>query len=179
MHLYHFAIALGLEALTVCTLAIDTSSTSLFNQYHNLSLNTTRPVNTTDKYYVECLGITNPRQPKLSATSCDVHTICRKLSFPQPRLTSRGQWKWTTVPGCSLGYYIPQDAPAALIPLSQECENGIFGRIIGQCGTDQRYNSGSINVDYPPTPLMPGFPVTVGYPRYIMAPSELDTGTSA
>jgi len=172
MHPYYLALALSLEALTG-------SSTSLLDQYHNISLNTNRPFNTTDKHYVGCLRITNPRQPKLSATSCDVHTICRKLSFPQPRLTARGQWKWTTVSGCSLGYYIPQDAPAALIPLVQECENDIFGRIIEQCGTDQRYNSGSINVDYPPTQLMPGFPVTVGYPRYIMAPSELDTGTSA
>lgn len=181
MLVHRLALLSFFQVIAVSPLAVTISSYSLLSQCQSLSLNATQPVNTTDKYYVECLPITNPRQPKLSTGSCGtaVFTICSKLSFPQPRRTARGRWQWTTLPGCSLGYYIPEDAPAALIPNKEECEGDIFGRIIKQCGSDPRYNTGVINVDYPPTPLMPGFPVTAGNPRYIMAPSELDTRTSS
>lgn len=175
------ALILCLQALKASSLVIETPANSSPSQYHNLSLNTTQAFNGTDKYYVECLALPNPRQPKLSTSSCDtaIYTICSRLSFPQPRITNRGRWQWTSLPGCSLGYFIPDDAPSSLIPFEEECEQEIFGRMIKQCGSDPRYNIGTINVDYPPTPMMPGFPVTAGYPRYIMAPSELDVARSS
>lgn len=176
MRFHHVVLLTILQAIAVCSVTISASQSDPLSLHRSLSSNVTLPINATNKYYVECLGITNPRQPKLITSSCAraISTICRKLSFPQPRLTTRGRWQWTTLPGCSLGYFIPDDAPSTLIPFERECEGDIFGNIIQQCGENPRYNTGTINVDYPPTPMMPGFPITLGYPRYIMAPSELD-----
>ena len=175
MRLDRLTTSLFLHAITVSTLSIDVSSFTALSQYQNSSTSAHDPVHGNDKYEVECLPIRIPRQPKLINEACSnaVSSICTKLSFPQPRITARGRWQWTSLPGCSLGYFIPDDAPASLVPKEMECKNEIYGKLIAQCGSDARYNSGGINVDYPPTSLMPGFPITPGHPRYMMAPSQL------
>ena len=76
--------------------------------------------------------------------------------------------------GLFVSVLFPAQAPRSQIPARDECQQQIYGRIIDKCGILEQCNGGTINVFTGPTPHGPGEALTYGYPRYLMAPNELD-----
>lgn len=81
----------------------------------------------------------------------------------------RDKWIWTELPGCSLGYYLPEDAP---VPWRGQCER-TFESILELCSTDSRFNAGGINVEEMPDFSGDGRAVREGQLRFAMAPERL------
>ena len=137
-------------------------------------LNVTQPVNLThsvyltDTYFVDCLKIRSPPLPALDPTVCtnSITLVCNKLTFPH---ATRDAWIWIVETGCALGYFLPTGAE---VPSKVECEQDIFTAMVEDCGTRSQYNVGTINVEELPDLGGPGYPLTEGYPRYLLAPKR-------
>lgn len=81
----------------------------------------------------------------------------------------RDKWIWTELPGCSLGYYLPEET---IVPFLGQCEAS-FGDIVELCSTNSRFNAGGINVEEMPDFSGNGRAVVEGRLRYAMAPERL------
>ena len=168
-----------LQILPTSSLAIDTTSPSSLFQNQDTTPNTTllfqlQLSNLTDSYYVECDRVTSPPPPELNPSHCldAIPIICSKLTQTPPSHLMRREWIWVELPGCSLGYYLPETS-GGVIPSVEECKRDIYGLIIERCGFKSHYNVGSINVAQLPKEDRPGLPMTEGYLRYVMAPERL------
>lgn len=178
MNIHRPILTLLLQILPTSSLAIDTTTSSLF-QNQDTPLNTTLPTqlqlsSITDRYYVECDRVTSPPPPELNPSHCldAIPIICSKLTLTPPSDLRRRAWIWVELPSCSLGYYLPVTS-GGVFPSTEECERDIYGLIIERCGFSSQYNVGSINVAQLPKGWEPGLPMTEGFARYIMAPERL------
>ena len=174
---YHGTLPLLVYALGAVALSIDPPSTNFAVQYNNL-LNYTSPINQTNRGYdIECQYVDGPdlKAPDMEVCREVVEAACYKLSPRFPFRVKRNQWVWTSLEGCWLAYYMPDEAPKALYPSVNECKEQIYGAIIEKCAPMiGRYNVGTINVFVPPDPQGAGSPMLWGYPRYLIASKELD-----
>lgn len=175
MGLYRILPPLSIYVLGVVSLIIDPSSFDFTKKYSN-QLNNTQALNLTIPHSIDCVKITAPKLPALDPAVCReiIPTACEKLSTRFPFMVRRNQWVWTSLEGCSLAYFFPAQAPRSQFPATHECQQQIYGLIVDRCGSYSRYNGGTINVYTMPTPGNPGEALTHGYPRYLMAPNELD-----
>ena len=173
---YPLLLPLLIYTIGVTPLAIDPSTFAFTTHYSSL-LNSTQASPLTRDHPIECVNIPAPNLPTLNPTACReiIPAACEKLSTRFPFLVVRNRWIWTSQAGCSLAYYFPSEAPRSQIPWKEECEQQIYGRIVESCTQNvQEYNGGTINVDFCPNPDGPGRALLHGYPRYLMAPNELD-----
>lgn len=175
MGLYRILPPLLIYVLGVVSLVIDPSSFTFIKKYNN-QLNNTQTLNLTIPHSIDCVKITAPELPALDPAVCRevIPAACEKLSTRFPFMVRRNQWVWTSLEGCSLAYFVPAQAPKSQFPAKDECQQQIYGRIVDRCGLYSQYNGGTINVYTMPTPGDPGEALTHGYPRYLMAPNELD-----
>ena len=159
----------------VGSLAVNPSSTMFLERYSN-QLNHTQIPTMAVPPSIECIRITAPDLPTLDTSVCleVIPAACAKLSTRFPFMVKRNQWVWTSSKGCSIAYFIPAQAPRSQIPARIECQQQIYGRIVDKCGVLEQLNGGTINVYTLPTPEGPGEALTHDYPRYLMAPNELD-----
>lgn len=81
----------------------------------------------------------------------------------------REKWIWTELPGCSLGYYLPDEA---VVPYKGQCLHA-FNEMVELCSTNSRFNAGEINVGVMPDFSGDGHAITEGQLRYAMAPERL------
>ncbi|KAL2037827.1 hypothetical protein N7G274_009552 [Stereocaulon virgatum] len=171
-------------SLLVCffgveSLAVKPSSTDFFGQYSNQpnhTQNVTLAVPLSIEPSIECIRVTAPNLPNLDTSACleMIPAACAKLSTRFPFMIKRYQWVWTSSEGCSIAHFIPAHAPRSQIPARTECQQQIYGRIVEKCGVLEQFNGGTINVYTLPTPNGPGEALTHDYPRYLIAPNELD-----
>ena len=165
--------------LRIVSLAIEPSSISL-NSLNITLLDQSRPSNQTNAYSGEC-SIIHDRSdlPNFHEDACTqaIPIACSKLTYFNPELIVKDRWIWTNLPGCSLAFYIPMPRGRGNIPTMQECEVQIFGHLVQQCVQPALWNLGTINVFTPPTPSNPGSAFLWSYPRYLVSPKQLDTGT--
>lgn len=107
----------------------------------------------------------------LNITACEeiIPVMCEK------QWTHPGQWAWATYNGCSLGSFLPPDnyTGAAPWPSQAQCEILIYGAMLQTCG-DGTNNRAAVNLAVLPnnTPLGKGETVNVGYPAYIINPTQ-------
>lgn len=174
---YHGTLPLLVHALGALSLSIDPPSTNFAVQYNNL-FNYTSPINQTNRSHdIECQYVSGPDLPAPDIEVCRevIVAACYKLSPWFPFRIKRNEWVWTSLEGCSLAYYMPEQAPRSQFPSVNECKEQIYGAIIEKCTPmTGRYNVGSINVFVPPDPHGTGSPMLFGYPRYLIASKELD-----
>lgn len=135
------------------------------------------PSNPNVRYFVECERVSVTRLPGLNPTNLrdSVPIVCEQISLLNATIV-RGKWQWVDgKAGAALGYYFPINPAkgAGEVPDREQCERNIYGAIVERCAYKSWYNVGSINVAQLPTHSEPGIPMTVGYPRYIMAPRSL------
>lgn len=107
----------------------------------------------------------------LNPSNCDLALpiACGKLTdTPAARLV-HDKWIWTELPGCSLGYYLPDEAAP---PFLFQCE-GALGAVVELCATNSRFNAGEVNVETMPDFGGDGTAVVEGAVRYVMAPERL------
>lgn len=107
----------------------------------------------------------------LNPTNCKIciPIVCKKLTSPHPEQLIRDKWFWAELPGCSLGYYLPEEA---LVPSAGQCER-TFAAIVEPCSTNSRFNAGGINVEEMPDFSGDGSVVVERRLRYVMAPERL------
>ena len=82
---------------------------------------------------------------------------------------ARDTWVWTELPGCALGYYLPDKAWK---PRPRTCA-GDLEYIVDMCSTDLRFNAGGLNVAEMPSFSGQGRAETEGAVMYAMAPERL------
>ncbi|CAD6590110.1 MAG: hypothetical protein ASARMPRED_004570 [Alectoria sarmentosa] len=164
MHLPTLLLSLSTHCLAISSLTINSPSTSLITpSINNLTLS--------DVPDPQCVKITDPPMLGLNPTNCEIALpiICNRLTQPRPERLLRDKWIWTELPGCSLGYYLPEDAP---VPWRGQCER-TFESILELCSMDSRFNAGGINVEEMPDFSGDGRAVREGRLRFAMAPERL------
>ena len=174
MLLYHGILPLLMHALGAVSLSIDLPSLNFAVQYNNL-LNYTSAINQTNRSYdIECRYVGDPYLPAPDIEVCRdvIPAACYKLSPHFPFKVKRNEWVWTSLEGCSLAYYMPQEAPRSRFPSVDGCKERIYQAMLDKC--TQAYNVGTINVLTLPDASGEGLPLRIGYPRYLMAFEELD-----
>lgn len=172
MHLPTIILISFLNLLPILSLALSSTPLNLLT----LSTTTTDATNLTlppplTAPSPTCLKITEPSMVGLNPTNCEICTqiICIKLTQPRPEQLRRDKWIWAELEGCSLGYYLPDEA---LVPSSGQC-TGTFEAIVQTCSTDSRFNAGVVNVRDLPDFSGDGRAVEEGKLRYAMAPERL------
>ena len=109
---------------------------------HNLTL--PPPLN---NYDPQCHRITDPPQPGLRPSNCDIASeiLCLQFSYHLPENEDR--WLWVEQPGCAVAVWDrnPHPARADLVPCPR-----VFEGIIAECVLDSRFNAGSVNVEVLP-----------------------------
>lgn len=174
------------QAITVLSLAIDTSSTNLLTNptSNNINLNftqpslesaynitppnNTQPLSLIDRY-IPCNATTPPLRPA-EPTACTYATqiACRLLSQTTfPRIT-KGRWVWSNASGCSVAFYVPVSATSVLIPPLGECRE-TFENIAHHCAGRPVENVGSVNVRTFPSRRDPGSAFDGARVRYLVA----------
>ena len=81
----------------------------------------------------------------------------------------RDKWIWTELPGCALGYSLPDRVP---VPALGECVR-VFEDIVELCARDSRFNVGGFNVAEMPDFSGQGHAYMEGEMMYAMAPERL------
>ena len=135
---------------------------------HNIQLNIGLPP-------PRCHSITDPFMTPFSISKCAflAEETCSEFALHGPK--GRDIWVWSQISGCALGYYIPDNA---ILPTKFTCEYLIFEKIRTMCGTDARYNAGSINVEQLPSSSEDGTALVPGAGRYLMARESFTSQTT-
>ena len=122
---------------------------------------------TASVHEIRCLG--SPSHPReIHPAACDsiMDMICDSISAPDPH---RARWVWASVPGCALGYYIPDWSPIRRLPTFSQCKSLVFRQMILSCAARPPREMAVINVRILPDNTHTGAPMREGWPRYIMA----------
>lgn len=167
MHLSTLLLSYSLHFLSVSCTAITSPPTNLItlstiNNTFTSALTIPIP---------ECVRITDPPMLGLNPSNCEIAVpiICKRLTHAPVEQLRRDVWIWTELPGCSLGYYLPEEAH---VPYEGPC-NRIFEWMVELCSTDSKFNAGGINVLELPDFSGPGSAVREENMRYAMAPERL------
>ena len=107
----------------------------------------------------------------LNPTNCEILIliICTRITSRPPGQLVRDKWIWSELPGCALGYYLPDQVA---VPHIGECGR-LFDDIVELCSRDSRFNAGGFNVAEMPDFSQQGHAYREGELMYAMAPERL------
>ncbi len=165
MHLTTLLSIISLTPLTVSSLRLSHPPSLSLITPANLTL--PHPSNDRD-YDPQCHRITDPPQPGLSPSNCDIATeiLCVQLGYHLPE--NQDKWIWVEQPGCAVAVWEPHDADQQRYSCPQ-----IFTWIIEKCIYDSRFNAGSVNVLVMPDFAQGGMAWSEQKVRYLVAAERL------